>query len=644
MPGMNSAPGDALLIAAFRSALLHQLLISAAIFLVLLAAWAALRARAGGERSMHAGESDPAAAAAPEPPARQLLRLGFGALWLVDGILQAQPQMPSGLADQVIKPAAASLPDWVRPLAGWGVNLWDYHPVTAAASVVWIQVGIGLWMILSVRGLSSRLAALSGIAWGLVVWVFGEAFGGIFAPGLSVLFGAPGAALLYAIAGAVLALPDKVWKGPWPGRALLGLTGAFFLGLALVQAWPGNGFWHGTVNGQPGPVAAMAGDMAGTPQPRPLAAVVAGFGTFAQSHGFAVNLVSVVVLAAGGAVLCASAARPASHRRGSLLARIRPARLAVAVLAAWCLADWVLIQDLGVFGGLGTDPNSMLPLILLFAAGYLGMAAAPAPAAALAVAPAPAAPADEAADPLPAPKMTRSGPRWGGKLGRAFAGTSAYAVASLGAVGVIIVGAAPMALATTGRTADPIIAQAIAGPSGSIDEAAAGFSLTSQDGRQVTLSSLRGKAVLLTFLDPVCTTDCPLIAQEMRSADQLLGARASETELVAVVANPAYLSTAYTQAFTRQEHLGTVPNWLYLTGSLSQLETVWNHYGIQVESLPAGAMAAHDDLAFVISPGGEVQTEIEDDPGPGTSASMSSFAGLMASSVLRSLGSTGETG
>ena len=33
---------------------------------------------------------------AQEPPARRLLRIGLGLLWLVDGLLQAQPAMPAG--------------------------------------------------------------------------------------------------------------------------------------------------------------------------------------------------------------------------------------------------------------------------------------------------------------------------------------------------------------------------------------------------------------------------------------------------------------------------------------------------------------------------------------------------------------------
>jgi cytochrome oxidase Cu insertion factor (SCO1/SenC/PrrC family) len=224
------------------------------------------------------------------------------------------------------------------------------------------------------------------------------------------------------------------------------------------------------------------------------------------------------------------------------------------------------------------------------------------------------------------------------ELLRAFAATPVRVIAGVAALGVILVGAAPMAGASVNKNADLIVARSIAGDNGLLNEPAPSFTLTSQDGRQVSLASLRGKVVLLTFLDPVCTTDCPLIAQEMRSADMMLGAKASNTELVAVVANPTYRSTAYTRDFTIQENLSQVPNWLFLTGSLSQLTAVWHDYGVEVENLPAGAMAAHNDIAFVIDSSGQMQQEISADPGPGTPATTSSFAGLMANSVLQTLG------
>ena len=44
-----------------------------------------------------------------------------------------------------------------------------------------------------------------------------------------------------------------------------------------------------------------------------------------------------------------------------LTGRPRLVRYAVWFGVAFCLADWVLVQDFGFLGGLGTDPNSMIP-------------------------------------------------------------------------------------------------------------------------------------------------------------------------------------------------------------------------------------------------------------------------------------------
>src|SRR5436305_3462148 len=149
MPGMNSGPDPAspILVSAFRSALLQQCLIVTLIFLLLFIAWAVTRtALAGSLTGALRGRPGGAGQAWREPRGRRVLRVGFGVLWLFDGLLQAQPQMAGGLADQVIKPSAATSPGWVRQLVNWGVTVWDYHPVSAAAATVWIQVGIGLWL------------------------------------------------------------------------------------------------------------------------------------------------------------------------------------------------------------------------------------------------------------------------------------------------------------------------------------------------------------------------------------------------------------------------------------------------------------------------------------------------------------------
>ena len=122
---------------------------------------------------------------------------------------------------------------------------------------------------------------------------------------------------------------------------------------------------------------------------------------------------------------------------------------------------------------------------------------------------------------------------------------------------MIIFGAAPMAAAQANPVADPILAEAINGSSAPLNFPAPAFSLTDQHGRTVTLASLRGKVVLLTFLDDTCSVDCPLIAQEFRAAGQLLGADARHVELVAINYNPLYTQVSYIQAFDRQEGLAT---------------------------------------------------------------------------------------
>jgi len=153
----------------------------------------------------------------------------------------------------------------------------------------------------------------------------------------------------------------------------------------------------------------------------------------------------------------------------------------------------------------------------------------------------------------------------------------------------------------------------------------------------VSLASLHGKVVLLTFLDPVCVTDCPLEAQEFRQAGQLLGADSRHVELVAVNLNPLYSSIAYTQAFNREEQLTGVRNWLFLTGSPAQLRPVWRHYGQASQTLPAGSMLGHGDTAFVIGASGQLREELNFDPGPGTAATQSSFATELAAAARQAL-------
>jgi len=207
------------------------------------------------------------------------------------------------------------------------------------------------------------------------------------------------------------------------------------------------------------------------------------------------------------------------------------------------------------------------------------------------------------------------------------------AATALAALGVVLVGAIPMASASVDSQVDPILTEALNGDPGTINTPAYPFSLTDQRGQPVTLTSLRGRAIALTFLDPVCTSDCPLIAQDFRVADQMLGPAADKHAVfVAIVANPIYRSESFVQAFDQQERLNNLPNWLFLTGPLKDLQQTWANYGYQVQTLPGGAMVAHSEIAYIIDPSGTLRTQMGSNPGT-DSQTAASFATLLANEM-----------
>jgi cytochrome oxidase Cu insertion factor (SCO1/SenC/PrrC family) len=623
MTGMGGgvSRNDSFVIAAFHTALKHQLLIVFVVAIVLVLAWNFARtiqvraqarsvtpAASGAEGSIeppvHVDPVDPPERQrSPEPTARLILRIAFGLIWTLDGLLQLQGAMPLGLPSSVIAPSADGSPSWVVRLVHVGVTIWTNHPVTAAASAVWIQIGIGIVLLVAPRGIWSRSAGVVSAGWGLIVWSFGEAFGGIFGPGASFLFGLPGAALFYVVAGVLLALPDTVWRTAALGRWMLRGLGVFVLGMGVLQAWPGRGAWSGqaTPTASPGLLTSMTRQMAQAPQPSTVSSWVRAFAGFDAAHGWAVNLVVVVALGVIGA--CLVTARP------------RVALVGLGIGVVFCLADWVLVQDLGFFGGVGTDPNSMVPFSVLLVAAYVAMVR----------------PTRQSA-PVVAPVRVAPAPRT-----RLIAWSPTYllqvAAATLAAA-VIVIGAAPMAIASTNPNADPIVTEALNGTPYLINTNGYPFSLVDEHGRHVTLASFRGSVVVLTFLDPVCTTDCQLIAQELRAADEVLGGPRSGVQFVAVATNPVYDSIGVLDAFDKTQGLTHVTNWWYLTGPTAVLQHVWDDYDVQVLLSPGGAMVDHSDTVYVLDRTGRIRTILGADPGD-SSALHSSFTTLLEAEVRK---------
>jgi cytochrome oxidase Cu insertion factor (SCO1/SenC/PrrC family) len=585
--GGTLSTNNLVVVTAFHNALRHQTL-----FVLALLALALVARIWRSPNLVSPSGRDTSAPLVAEPTARRLLRISFGLLWILDGLLQTQQSMPLGLPTEVVAPASSGSPGWVQHLVNDGLGIWTRHPIPAATSAVWIQIGIGALLLLAPRGRLSRSAGVISAGWGLLVWVFGEAFGGIFGPGLSWLFGAPGAALFYVVAGLLVALPDPAWDGRRLGRGILLAVGTFLLGMGILQAWPGRGFWQGQAgpHATPGGLRAMTESMSSTAQPSALSSLISSFSTFDAHHGWAVNLFVVLSLIAVGAALLL----------GLLSGRQKVVSAGAGYGVVFSLVVWVLVQDLGFLGGVGTDPNSMIPFALVLVAGWI--------AAVRMTVPVPVR--------VPAPSTTRA-------LAMPVRLQTALGIAAtLGSVGVLLIGAVPMASASLNPRTDAIVSQGINGQAESEDAPAPPFHLIDQQGKAVSLATFRGKTVALTFLDPVCTSDCPLIAQEFRQVDSRLGT-SPDTAFVAVVSNPIYRSRAFVEAFDAQEHLNSVPNWYFLTGSTTQLTKAWKDYGIEVQTLSGGGMIAHSDVAYVIDRTGAIREVFGSDPGGGGAAAAS---------------------
>jgi len=101
-------------------------------------------------------------------------------------------------------------------------------------------------------------------------------------------------------------------------------------------------------------------------------------------------------------------------------------------------------------------------------------------------------------------------------------------------------------------------------------------------GEQVNLDSYRGKAVLVTFLYTKCPDVCPLIAANLRVAQNLMGAaKAAKVQMIAVSVDPTGdTRKAVTRFMARHQMAGRMK---YLVGSARELAAAWKAWGVGSE-------------------------------------------------------------
>lgn len=137
-------------------------------------------------------------------------------------------------------------------------------------------------------------------------------------------------------------------------------------------------------------------------------------------------------------------------------------------------------------------------------------------------------------------------------------------------------------------------------PPGSI--AMPGFTLRDYDGTAVASEDLRGKVVVLTFLDTKCTEACPIIAGEVAEAWRLLSpGERRQAVAVAISTDPRDDTPASIRAFLRRHRaLGT---FRYLAGPIPEMKRLWSSFQI-LSSFESGDADTHSAPVRVYSRGG----------------------------------------
>ena len=108
------------------------------------------------------------------------------------------------------------------------------------------------------------------------------------------------------------------------------------------------------------------------------------------------------------------------------------------------------------------------------------------------------------------------------------------------------------------------------------------FRLRDQNGDPVSMRALRGEPVAVTFLYTHCRDTCPVQAQTLRGALDLLG---HDVPALAIAVDPPRDTRDSAKAFlSKQSALGRID---FVLGSRGQLSPLWKGFAIRPQSVTA---------------------------------------------------------
>jgi protein SCO1 len=145
-----------------------------------------------------------------------------------------------------------------------------------------------------------------------------------------------------------------------------------------------------------------------------------------------------------------------------------------------------------------------------------------------------------------------------------------------------------------------------------LEEPAAPFALVDQHGEEVTLESLRGRPVLLTFAYAHCATICPVIVE---TAHKVVGALPGQEPAVLVVTLDPWRDTPRTlPTVARSWRLDRLPDGRVLSGPVEEVLAVIDAYEVPIERDEKSGEVFHPALVYLLDGEGRLAYRFHNPP------------------------------
>lgn len=176
---------------------------------------------------------------------------------------------------------------------------------------------------------------------------------------------------------------------------------------------------------------------------------------------------------------------------------------------------------------------------------------------------------------------------------------------------VIVVIAGGVALLTTSGAPHRVKAPGYDGSAITPPQSPPPLSLRNYDGEPVNIDRYRGKAVLVTFLYTHCPDVCPLIASNLRVAQEMMGsAESAKAQVIAVSVDPRGDTPKAVAAFLARH--GMTGRMKYLIGSARELAPVWKAWNVgSAQDLEQPQFINHTAIVYGIDASGKMTTVYE---------------------------------